>query len=141
RQRARHHHHLHRRAGRCRRHPYRHAPQATRLIMTHPATARPEVSALSSSRIRDIANTAMGREDVLPFWFGESDLPTPDFIREAARRALAESRTFYTQNLGLPELREAIAAYASRLHGIPVPPDHIAVTGSGVSALMIANQL
>lgn len=109
--------------------------------MTHPATARPEVSALSSSRIRDIANAAMGREDILPFWFGESDLPTPDFIREAARQALAESRTFYTQNLGLPELREAIAAYASRLHGIAVTPDRIAVTGSGVSALMIANQL
>lgn len=109
--------------------------------MMHPATARPEVSALSSSRIRDIANAAMGREDVLPFWFGESDLPTPDFIREVARQALAESRTFYTQNLGLPELREAIAAYASRLHGIAVTPARVAATGSGVSALMIANQL
>lgn len=105
------------------------------------ATARPEVSALSSSRLRDIANSAMGRTDVLPFWFGESDLPTPKFIRQAAQDSLADSQTFYTQNLGLPALREAIAAYQSRLHGIAISPDRIAVTGSGVSALMIADQL
>lgn len=105
------------------------------------ATARPEVSALPSSRIRDIANAAMGREDVLPFWFGESDLPTPEFIRQAAQDSLAANQTVYTQNLGMPHLREAIAAYQSSLHGVSITPDRIAVTGSGVSGLMIADQL
>jgi aspartate aminotransferase len=109
--------------------------------MMHPATAKPLVSALASSRIRDIANAGMGRDDIIPFWFGESDLPTTGFIREAAQQALARNQTFYTHNLGTPELREAIAAYQSRLHGFAVAAEHIAVTGSGVSALMIADQL
>jgi aspartate aminotransferase len=113
--------------------------------MTVPAdiepTARAGVRALSASRIREIANAAMDRTDVAAFWFGESDLPTPAFIREAAMRSLDNEETFYTQNLGRPALRAAIAAYATRLHGRPVTEDRIAVTGSGVSALMLASQL
>lgn len=105
------------------------------------ATARPQVSALSSSRIRDIANAGMGRTDIAPFWFGEGDEVTPPFIREAAQKALADGETFYVHNLGLPELREAVAGYESRLQAIPSSPEQIAITGSGVSALMIANQL
>jgi aspartate/methionine/tyrosine aminotransferase len=58
----------------------------------------------------------MGREDVLAFWFGESDEVTPAPIRAAANEALAAGDTFYTQNLGLPALREAIARYQSNLH-------------------------
>ncbi|WP_404401812.1 pyridoxal phosphate-dependent aminotransferase [Pelagibacterium halotolerans] len=109
--------------------------------MSFSPTVRPTVAALTSSRIRDIANAAMGKNDVAAFWFGESDEPTPDFIREAAQTALTEGQTFYTHNLGLPELREAIADYESRLHGVSLSSSRIAVTGSGVSALMIAGQL
>jgi aspartate/methionine/tyrosine aminotransferase len=97
------------------------------------------IDQLPASRIREVANAALGRADVLPFWFGESDEPTPDFVREAAARSLAQGETFYSQNLGLPELREAIAAYASGLHG-PVAPGRIAATSSGVNALMLASQ-
>ena len=39
------------------------------------------------------------------------------FTPNAGARALAQGRTFYTQNLGPPGLREAIAAYLTRLHG------------------------
>lgn len=109
--------------------------------MPFPPIARPAVAALASSAIRDIANAAMNRTDIAAFWFGESDTPTPDFIRTAAQRALADGATFYTHNLGLPELRKAIATYQGQLHGIALAPDRIAVTGSGVSALMIADQL
>ena len=105
------------------------------------ASARPQVSALSSSRIRDIANAAMGRSDVAAFWFGEGDEVTPRFIREAAQSALEAGETFYVHNLGLLELRKAIAAYQSALHNTAMTHERIAVTGSGVSALMIANQL
>lgn len=105
------------------------------------ATARPQVSALSSSRIRDIANAGMGQTDIAAFWFGEGDEATPPFIREAAQKALAEGETFYVHNLGLPQLREAVADYESRLQTITSSPEQIAITGSGVSALMIANQL
>ena len=87
-----------------------------------------------------MSNAGIGLPDVLPFWFGESDQVTPAFIRDAAADALSRGATFYTQNLGIPRLRTAIADYVTRLHG-PTSPDHIAVTSSGVSALMLAAQL
>ena len=105
--------------------------------MPAPPTARPDILALRSSRIRDVANAAMGRSDVLPFWFGESDRATPEPIRRAAARALEEGRTFYTHNLGRVDLREALSAYLGRLHGVEVGAERLAVTSSGVSALMI----
>ncbi len=106
-----------------------------------PPSARPAITALTSSRIREIANAGMGRADIAAFWFGEGDQPTPQFIRDAAAASLAEGATFYTQNLGRPALREAIATYQSRLRDIALTPDRIAVTGSGVSALMLAAQM
>ncbi|HVE54074.1 MAG TPA: aminotransferase class I/II-fold pyridoxal phosphate-dependent enzyme, partial [Ramlibacter sp.] len=100
---------------------------------------RQTVQNLEESKIREVANAGMGRGDVLAFWFGESDEVTPDFIRQAAIASLQSGETFYAHNLGLPELREAIAAYASRLHGT-VCADRIAVTSGGVNALMLACQ-
>jgi len=94
---------------------------------------------LEESKIREVANAGMGRGDVLPFWFGESDEATPDFIREAAIDSLRRGETFYTHNLGLTELRETIAGYTTRLHG-NVKADRIAVTSGGVNALMLAVQ-
>jgi aspartate/methionine/tyrosine aminotransferase len=82
----------------------------------------------------------MGRTDVLPFWFGEPDEVTPAFIRDAAKQSLDAGETFYTQNFGLPALRETLAAYSSRLHR-PTQASSIALTSSGVSALMLTAQL
>ena len=93
--------------------------------------------------IRQVANAGMGRSDVLKFWFGESDEVTPQFIRDAAAASLQHGETFYAHNLGLPELREAIAAYAQsiRAQGAPnIGADRIAVTSGGVNALMVAVQ-
>jgi aspartate/methionine/tyrosine aminotransferase len=106
----------------------------------HPAIARPQVLALRGSKIRQVANAAMGRPDVLPFWFGESDQPTSEPIRQAAIAALQEGRTFYSHNLGQPTLRAATAAYLSGLHGCAIGDGRLAITNSGVSALMIAAQ-
>jgi aspartate/methionine/tyrosine aminotransferase len=102
--------------------------------------ARPAVQGLGASRIREVANAGIGRPDVLPFWFGEPDQETPAFIRDAAKRALDAGDTFYTHNFGIAPLREAIAAYLSALHR-PLGPERVAVTSSGVSALMLLSQL
>ena len=59
----------------------------------------------------------MGRSDVLAFWFGESDEVTPEAVRDAAAQSLHDGETFYSHNLGLPELRQALAGYCSALHG------------------------
>ena len=100
---------------------------------------RQAIAGLPGSKIREVANAGLGRSDVLPFWFGESDEVTPDFIREAAVRSLREGETFYAHNLGMPELRAALSAYVSSLHR-PVDAARIAVTSSGVNALMLAMQ-
>ena len=86
---------------------------------------------LAESRIREVANAGMGRSDVLAFWFGESDEVTPDVIRQAAIASLQKGETFYSQNLGLPELRHAVAEYMSALHG-PIWLDRLAITSGGV---------
>ena len=94
---------------------------------------------LEESRIREVANAGLGRSDVLAFWFGESDEVTPDFIRQAAIESLQRGETFYSHNLGLPELRGAISTYMSAHHG-PIGMDRLAVTSGGVNALMLAMQ-
>jgi aspartate/methionine/tyrosine aminotransferase len=101
---------------------------------------RAAIQNLEESKIREVANAGMGRSDVLAFWFGESDEVTPDFIRRAAIESLEKGETFYAHNLGLPELRQAIARYTSGLHP-EVASDRIAVTSGGVNALMLAVQM
>ena len=100
---------------------------------------RDAIATLPGSKIREVANAAIGRDDVLAFWFGESDAVTPEPIRDAAIASLHRGETFYSSNLGLPELREAIARYVGSLHR-PCAASRIAVTSSGVSGLMIAMQ-
>ena len=106
-----------------------------------PTQARDAVRSLSSSQIREVANSAMGRKDVLPFWFGETDQPTAAFIRDAAIQSLSAGETFYAQNLGRPYLRNAIAEYMSELHGRAIEIDRISVVGSGVTGLGVVSQL
>ena len=47
----------------------------------------------------------LGNPDILPLWFGETDLVTPPFIRQAAAKALEDGRTFYTNARGILPLR------------------------------------
>jgi len=101
---------------------------------------RDTVVTMQSSRIREVANAALKNPDVLAFWFGESDEVTPLAVREAAARSLERGETFYGHNLGLPELRDALARYTTGFHGA-INAERIAVTSSGVSALMLATQL
>ena len=101
---------------------------------------RNTIAGLPGSKIREVANAGLARSDVLAFWFGESDEVTPEAVRQAAADSLMRGETFYSHNLGLAELREALRHYTAGLHGDP-GPDRIAVTSSGVTALMTAMQL
>lgn len=101
--------------------------------------ARPVVRSLRASSIREVANAGMGRADTLAFWFGEPDEVTPEFIRQAGKDALDAGDTFYTQNFGIPELRQCISRYVSSLR-VAVDESEIAVTNSGMSALMLTTQ-
>lgn len=99
----------------------------------------PSAAAVPHSRIRELAELAMSMDGVLRLYFGESNLPTPEFIKQAAVRALAEGYTFYTENAGLPSLRRALAGYYRRLHGVELDPEsEIVITASGVQALCVS---
>ena len=101
---------------------------------------RTAIDELPGSKIREVANAGMGRGDVLAFWFGESDEVTPEFIREAAIDSLRNGETFYAHNLGLPELREAIAALRQRAASAASAPSASRSRRRGVNALMLAMQ-
>jgi aspartate aminotransferase len=94
--------------------------------------------AVPQSRIRELADIAFSMEGVLKLYFGESNLPTPQYIKNAATLALEQGYTFYTENAGLPALRDAIARKYKELHYIDLDPaSEIVVTASGVQALNV----
>jgi aspartate/methionine/tyrosine aminotransferase len=95
---------------------------------------------LPGSRIAEISGLGFGDPEVIPLWYGESDLPTPGFIGEAATAALRDGQTFYTYKAGLPELRNTIAGYLGGLYESPVAMERVVVTGSGMAALMLVSQ-
>jgi aspartate/methionine/tyrosine aminotransferase len=98
---------------------------------------RDAIRDLPASRIAEISALGMGDPAVIPLWYGESDLPTPDFIGAAATAALAAGHTFYTYKAGLPELCSAIAQYLTGLHARPTAAERVVVSSSGMSALML----
>jgi len=91
------------------------------------------------SGIREVGEAAMAMDGVLRLYFGESNVPTPQYIVDAAVRALAEGYTFYSENAGLPSLRRALADHYLRLHDVALDPaSEIVVTASGLQALHLA---
>jgi aspartate aminotransferase len=90
------------------------------------------------SRIRELADIAMKMDDVLKLYFGESNIPTPEYIKRAAAKALEEGYTYYTENAGLPGLRQDLADYYRRVQDVDLDPQsEIVVTASGVQALNV----
>lgn len=99
----------------------------------------PSLSKIKQSRIRELGNVALGMEGVLRLQFGESTMPTPQFIKDAATQAMAEGYTFYSENQGLPSLRETIAQKYAQHHQVDLDPAlHIMTTASGDQALNVS---
>jgi aspartate/methionine/tyrosine aminotransferase len=99
----------------------------------------PSALRIPHSRIRELADIAMTMDGVLKLYFGESNLPTPDFIKRAAQKAMADGYTFYTENAGLPSLRKSLVRYYQEQQGVELDPAaEIVVTASGVQALNMA---
>jgi aspartate/methionine/tyrosine aminotransferase len=107
--------------------------------MTEMASVARSVQNVPHSRIRELAEVAMSMDGVLRLYFGESNLPTPDYIKQAAIQALSDGYTLYTENAGLPSLRRAIAHHYQKLHGVDLDPEsEIVITASGVQALNVS---
>lgn len=101
---------------------------------------RAEARSLPESGIVRAMNYGCEKPGLIPLWAGESDVPTPEFICEAAYRSMLAGETFYTSQRGIPELREALAAYHARLYGLDLPAERFFITGSGMQAVQIAIQ-
>jgi aspartate/methionine/tyrosine aminotransferase len=102
---------------------------------------RDEIEALQQNGITGVAMPRWPDPKVIPLWFGEGDMPTPAFIRDAAKRALDAGDTFYVNTRGRQELRDAIKTYLDDLYRIDVHPDRITVPGSAMLGVTIAAQL
>jgi aspartate aminotransferase len=104
-----------------------------------PARVAASAESVPYSRIRELAERAMRLPGVLKLYFGESNIPTPDYIKQAACEAIEQGYTYYTENAGLPSLRAALARHYRRLHGVELDPEReIVITASGVQALNVA---
>jgi aspartate aminotransferase len=110
------------------------------MTSTESIPVRDRIRDLRASRIAEISALGMGDPDVIALWYGEGDLPTPDFIGRAANAALEAGHTFYTYKAGLPELRSVIADYLTGLYARPTGAERIVVSSSGMSALMLVAQ-
>lgn len=102
---------------------------------------RDPVKAISLGNIANIAKDAFTNKDILPLWFGEGDIKTPDFIGKAIHEAMKAGQTFYSHQNGIPEFRQTLADYLTRLNVKPVAMDRITVTSGGMPAIMLAVQL
>lgn len=107
---------------------------------TTPTPIRPEILGLLPNGIGEVSSLGLGRPDIIPLWFGESDVVTPAFIRDAAKKALDDGKTFYTFVRGVPDLRQAIAIWASRQSGKTIGMDRVTVPGSAMLAINITLQ-
>jgi aspartate aminotransferase len=101
---------------------------------------RQTIADIPTSAIRRIATIGMQMDNVIPFWFGEPDSPTPDFITEAGARALREGKTYYTLNRGIVELRAALASYMTELYSFDMDTERVTVTASAMNAIAVAMQ-
>jgi aspartate/methionine/tyrosine aminotransferase len=105
-----------------------------RLIAHVRAAAR----GMADSGIIAAMKYGFGREGLIPLWAGEGDLPTPDFICDAATASLKAGETFYTYQRGIPSLREALARYHSRQFAVPEDAERYFVVVSGMQAIAMA---
>ena len=98
----------------------------------------PSLSGVMPSQIRELADVAFGMQGVLKLHFGESNMPTADYIKQAANQALADGYTYYSENGGIAPLRAKIAEKIATLHDVAIDPKaEIVVTASGTQALNV----
>jgi len=109
-------------------------------IPAFPSPIRPDIKSLKPNGIGAVALLGLGDKDLIPLWFGETDLVTPAFIRDAAKRALDEGKTFYTNARGITALREALQEFHRRTTDVDLPLERITIPGAAMLAVVTALQ-
>jgi aspartate aminotransferase len=80
-------------------------------------------------------------QPIISFGVGEPDFPTPEPIKQAASRAMADNATHYTTVSGDPALRKLIAERTSEMTGVPFTGGQVIATSGAKEALYIAMQV
>ncbi len=98
----------------------------------------PMLSGLPFSPIRKIFNTAAKMDGVIHLSIGQPDFPTPPHIVDAHVQALRQGKTQYELDAGLPQLREAVASFYSKLHHLRLSPENVLITTGCCQAMFMA---
>jgi len=77
-------------------------------------------------------------KDIINLGIGQPDFKTPPHIVEAAAKALRDGHHGYTPATGIPQLREAVAAYIERYHGVEVSPERVLIMPGGKVTMFFA---
>jgi aspartate aminotransferase len=99
---------------------------------------RSEVVNVAESPLVQIATTAESMPGSIKLCYGESDIPTPEFICRAACDAMRAGHTFYTHTAGYPELRDTIARKIYDLHAVTYRSTEIMATVGASMAIFTA---
>src|SRR5688572_26973609 len=104
------------------------------MELTEPVTGILSDRIASLSESQTIAMAKKARElaakgfDVINLSFGEPDFQTPQYIKDAAKKAIDDGYTFYTPVAGYPDLRQAIADKLKRDNNLDYKPENIVVS-------------
>ncbi|MDM5338254.1 aminotransferase A [Fictibacillus enclensis] len=93
----------------------------------------PSVKHIQISGIRKFYNQVSNYPEAISFTLGLPDFPTPDHIKEAAKRAIDENKTVYSHNAGYLELRQASASFVSEKYGLQYNPQKEVIITNGAS--------
>ena len=102
---------------------------------------RKNIRELRQNGITKIAFKRLNDPKVIPLWFGEGDLGTPEYIRQAAKDALDRNDTYYGHTRGKPELRKAISQYLHNLYNVSIDDTRITIPGSAMLSVTMACQM
>ena len=101
---------------------------------------RPALQHTRTQEIAYIARICQANPDALDLCFGQSDLPTPSCVVDAAVRAIAEGKTHYAYRRGVEPLRLAIQDYHRHTNKVDIDLDRISATSSGMTSIMVSLQ-
>ena len=94
-----------------------------------------EIAKAAAKLAAEVAHTA---RPMIFLNIGEPDFTAPERVRQAAKRAVHEGHTQYTQATGLPRLRVAISHWYQQRFGVAIEPSRIVVTSGASAALQLA---
>lgn len=99
-------------------------------------TINPRVQKIEPSGIRKISNLLTNYPDAINLTIGQPDFPTPECIKEAGRKAIADNKTAYSHNAGLLELRQAVSTFFADKYGFTYNPQTEIIITTGASEAM-----